>query len=121
MFEAFSAGYYIGRFYIEPYDGAHAVMDRDQHEAANEQVYTTGETIERLDHPLVMKVDESHLPIFAADDIPMNTLGLPDAALEAARIDQPPTPKEVLVAKAERAAQLLEWTTLYTIQESDLT
>lgn len=47
MFEAFSAGYYVGRFYIDAYDGAHAVMDRDQHEEANEQVYATGEGVER--------------------------------------------------------------------------
>ena len=73
MFEEFSAGYYVGRFYIEPYGGDHAVMDSDQHEEANEQVYATGEPIERVDHPLVMKIDETHVPVFAADDISTDT------------------------------------------------
>lgn len=116
MFEEFSAGYYVGRFYVESYDGEHAVIDRDQHLEANEQVYATGESIERVDHPLVMKVEQSYVPVFAADDIPTDTLGLPKPVLESTRIDNPPTLKEVLVAKAERAAQLLEWATPYTIQ-----
>lgn len=120
MFEEFSAGYYVGRVYIEPYDGDHAVMDRDQHAEANEQVYATGEPIERGDHPLVMKVDERHFPVFAADDMPTDTVGLPAPMLESTRVDTPPTLKEVLVAKADRAAQLLEWATPYTVQEPDL-
>jgi len=120
MFEEFSAGYYVGRLYIEPYDRDHAAMDRDQHEVANEQVYATDEPIERLDHPLVMKVDETHVPVFAADDVSTDILGLPETVLDSTGVDQPPTLTEVLVAKAERAVQLLEWATLYTIQEPDL-
>ena len=119
MFEEFSAGYYVGRLYIEPYDGDHAVMDRGQHEEANEQIYSSGDGIERLDYPLVMKVDEHHFPVFAADDLPADTVGLPERVHEATRVDSP-TLTEVLVAKAERAAQLLEWATPYTIQEPDL-
>ncbi|MBX0297256.1 DUF5802 family protein [Haloarcula nitratireducens] len=118
--EEFSAGYYVGRFYVEPSDREHAVIARDQHEAANEQVYATGKDIDRLDHPLVMKVDETHLPVFAADDVPIDTLGLPDSALESTRVAQPPTLKDVLVAKAARAAQLLQWATPYTIREPNL-
>lgn len=121
MFEEFSAGYYVGRLYIEPYDGDHAVMHSDQHEEANEQAYASGETVERLDHPLVMKVDESHFPVFAADDVPSVTLGLPDSTLGATRVRTPPTLREVLVAKAERAAQLVELVTPYTIHVPDLT
>lgn len=120
MFEEFSAGYYVSRIYIERYDGEHPVMACEQHEAANEQVYATDESIERLDHPLVMKIDETHVPVFTADEVPTDTLGLPEPVLESTRVDHPPTLKEVLVAKAERAAQLLEWATPYTIQEPNL-
>jgi hypothetical protein len=119
LFEEFSAGYYVGRLYIEPYDGDHAAMDHDQHVEANEQVYATGDDIERVDHPLVMKVDETHVPVFPAEDLPTDTLGLPEPVLESIRAEQPPTLKEVLVAKAERAAQLLEWATPYTVREPD--
>ena len=53
------------------------------------------------------------------DDVSTDTLGLPGEVLDATRVDQPPTLKEVLVAKAERAAQLLELATPYTIQVPD--
>lgn len=119
MFEEFSAGYYVGQLYIKPYAGDHAVMARSQHVEANEQVYATGETIDQLNHPLVMKVDQHHVPVFAAEDISTDMLGLPDDVLEAIRVGHPPTLKEVLVAKAERAAQLLRWTTPYTVREPD--
>lgn len=119
MLEAFSASYYVGRLYVEPHEGRHAVMERGQHEAANERVYAAGEGVERLDHLLVMKISECHVPVFAADDVPSDTLGLPEPALEAATVERPPTLTEVLVAKAERAAQLLRWTTPYSIQEPD--
>lgn len=119
MFEEFSAGYYVGQLYVEPYDGEHAVLEHDQHEEANEQVYASDEGIERTDHPLVMKVDERHFPVLGADDVPTDTLALPDDVLEATRIDNPPTVTEVLVAKAERAAQLLEWCTSYTVNDPD--
>lgn len=118
LFEEFSTGYYIGRVYIELYDGEHAVMDRDQHEETNEHVYATGEGVERVDQPLVVKVDESHFPVLGADDVPTDTLALPDVVLEETRIESPPVVKEVLVAKAERASQLLEWFTPYTVNES---
>ncbi|WP_435196401.1 DUF5802 family protein [Natronomonas sp. EA1] len=119
MLEEFSDGYYVGRFYVEPYDGAHVVMDHEQHVEANERVYATGADVERLDHPLVVKVDQRHFPVFAADDIGMDTLGLPEPVLESTRVDAPPTLKTVLVAKAERAAQLLEWATPYTVRAAD--
>ena len=121
MFEEFSAGYYIGQLCVEPYDGTHAVMDSDQHVAANEQVYDTGDPVERRDHPLVMKIEQCYVPVFGTDDLARDTLGLPEAVLASTRINTPPTMKEVLVAKAERAAQLLEWATLYTIREPDVT
>lgn len=117
LFEEFSAGYYIGRLYIEPYDGEHAVMERDQHEKTNEHVYATGEGVERVDQPLVVKVDGSHFPVLRADDVPADTLALPDVVLEETRIESPPAVKDVLVAKAERASQLLEWFTPYTVNE----
>lgn len=96
-------------------------MDSDQHVEANEQVYDTGGPIERHDHPLVMKIEQCHVPVFGADDLERDTLRLPEAVLVSTRIRNPPTVKEVLVAKAARATQLLEWTTPYTIHEPDVT
>lgn len=121
MFEEFSAGYYVGQFSIEPYDSDHAVLDRTQHVEANEEVYATGASIERVDHPIVIKVEQYHVPVFAADDVPMDTLGLPKNVLASTRIENPPTVKEVLVAKAQRAIQLLKWATPYTVRKPDLT
>lgn len=119
MFEEFSADYYVGQLYIEPYDGDHAVMESDQHEEANEQIYATGDGVERLDNPLVMKLDDHHFPVLGTDEVPTDTLAVPATVLQASQIDDPPTLKEILVAKADRAAQLLEWFTPYTIRDPD--
>ena len=107
MFEEFSSGYYLGRLYVEPYDGDRAMMSRDQHEQVNEQLYATGEGVERLDAPLVMKVDERHVAVHGQDGLPGDTLVLPAELLEDSRVRNPPALKEVLLAKSHRARQLL--------------
>ena len=107
MFEEFSAGYYFGRLYVEPREGEQAVVHDEHHERAHEQVYATGEGVERLDNPLVMKVDGAHFPVHGASDVPARTLAVPEELLEATRIEDPPTLTEVLLAKAEWAARLL--------------
>lgn len=107
MFEEFSSGYYLGRLYVEPFDGDHAMMRRDQHERVNQQLYATGEGIERLDTPLVMKLDERHIAVHGGDGLPENTLVVPKPLIEESRVRNPPAVKEVLLAKAHRAQQLL--------------
>ena len=109
MFEDFSSGYYLGRLYVEPHDEERAVMRRDQHEQINEQLYATGEGVERLDSPLVMKVDRHHVAVRGEDGIPEGTLALPESLLEDTGVRNPPALKEVLLAKADRAAQLLRY------------
>lgn len=110
MFEAFSTGYYFGRLYVEPATGSRAVIQREQHERVNEQLYTSGEGIERLDAPLVMKLDTAHFPVHGDDDVPEGTLRIPEEVLEDCDTGTIPETKEVLLAKKERAAQLLRWT-----------
>ena len=107
MFEEFSSGYYLGRLYVQPYDGDRPVMSRDQHEHVNDQIYATGEGLERLDAPLVMKLDERHIAVHGEDGLPEDTLVLPEEVLEDSRVRNPPALKEVLLAKSHRAHQLL--------------
>ena len=107
MFEEFSSGYYLGRLYVEPYQGDRAVISRNQHEQVNEQLYATGEGVERLDTPLVMKLDERHIAVHGEDGLPGGTLVLPEELLEDSRVRNPPALKEVLLAKSHRARQLL--------------
>lgn len=109
MFEEFSRGYYLGQFYVEPYAGDYAVIHRNDHKKANERVYATGKGIERLDNPLVMKLDKNHFPVLGADDIPVKTLAVPESLLDRTRIRDPPALKEVLLAKADKAGQILQW------------
>lgn len=113
MFEEFSSGYYFGRLYVEPFDGDRAVMQRDQHERVNEQLYASGDGIERLDTPLVMKLDERHFPVHGEPGVPEDTLAVPESILEETRVANPPTLREVLLAKSDRAQQLMrmfgEW------------
>lgn len=101
MFEPFSRSYYLGRLYVEPYAGDRAVMHAEQHEQVNDELYD--------DHPgpLVMKIGTAHVPVHGADDVPGGTVALPEAALSATGVDNPPTLSEVLLAKADRASQLL--------------
>lgn len=106
MFEEFSSGYYLGRLYVEPHDGDCAVMQRSQHDLVNEQLYAPHDDV---DLPLVMKVGQRHFPVHARDGIPQDTLALPQPLLGSCRIRNPPELVEVLLAKADRAAQLLEF------------
>jgi hypothetical protein len=108
MFEQFSSGYYLGRLYVEPSDGDRPAMHREQHERVNEQLYAEGEGVERTDWPLVMKIGGAHVPVHGDDGVPERTVALPADWLDATRVRNPPTLKEVLLAKKDRAAQLLQ-------------
>ena len=109
MFEVFSRSYYLGRLYVTPTDGHRAFMHSSQHEQINDAVYTTGEGIERLDTPLVMKLESGHFPVHGDDGVPENTLAVPESHLERTSIRNPPSLKEVFLARRERAQQLLDY------------
>ncbi|ADB59488.1 hypothetical protein Htur_0590 [Haloterrigena turkmenica DSM 5511] len=110
MFEVFSRSYYLGRLYVTPTDGDRALMHSEQHERINEEVYATGDGLERLDAPLVMKLESSHFPVHGDDAVPTNTLAVPEPMLEDTDVRNPPSLREVLLARRERAEQLLSWT-----------
>ncbi|MFB6160288.1 MAG: DUF5802 family protein [Haloferacaceae archaeon] len=105
MFERFSTGYYLGRLYVEPHDDDRAVIHCDDHERVNEQLYATGEGVERLDGPLVMKLDGHHFPVHGDDSVPSGTLAVPDRLTD----DGLPDRREVLLADADRAEELLRY------------
>lgn len=115
MLERFAAGYYLGQLYVEPHEGVHALMDRSQHEQANERIYSTGYGIERLDQPLIVKLDGHHLPVVGSTNVPRDTLRIPERIQESINITNPPTLKEILIAKADLAGPLLDWFTQYSI------
>ncbi len=108
MFEQFSRGYYLGRLYVEPREADAAAMCRHQHETVNEQLYASDEGIERLDRPLVMKLETNHFTVHGSSEVPADTLAVPQDLLEDTSLDNPPALREVLLAKADRASQLLE-------------
>jgi len=105
MFERFSSGYYLGEMYVEPHDGAHAVLNEGDHQRVNEQLYASGEGIDRLDAPLVMKLDDRHFPVLGEEGVPSGTLALPPGYTDR----RLPASSEVFLAKADRAAELLEY------------
>lgn len=109
MFEQFSRGYYLGRMYVEPSDDESAKMCRAQHERVNRQLYADGEGVERTDLPLVMKLGTNHFPVRGDERVPADTLAVPESVLEET-VRNPPTLKEVFLAKADTATQLLELT-----------
>lgn len=109
MFEVFSRSYYLGRLYVTPTDGDRALMHSEQHERINEEVYATGDGLERLDTPLVMKLESHHFPVHGADAVPANTLAVPESMLEGTDVRNPPSLREVFLARRERAQQLLSF------------
>jgi len=109
MFEQFSRGYYLGRLYVEPDECDVATMCQTQHEQVNRQLYTDSEGIERTDLPLVMKVGTNHFPVHGDESVPADTLAVPENLLDET-VRNPPSLREVFLAKADRAAQLLALT-----------
>ena len=108
MFEQFSSGYYLGRLYVEPSSDDAVKMCREQHERVNEQLYGGTEGITRLDRPLVMKLGSTHFAVGGDDGVPADTLAVPEPFLDTRVVPNPPSWSEVLLAKADHAARLLE-------------
>jgi hypothetical protein len=54
-----------------------------------------------------MKVGQQHLPVHGAESVPADTLAVPEPVLAETAVENPPTLREVLLAKADRAAELL--------------
>ena len=113
MFEQFSSSYYMGRLYVEPSGDDVATMCREQHVQLNKQLYASGEGLERVDNPLVIKLGSTHLAVHGEDGLPASTLTVPESVLEENAVRNPPTLTEVLLAKADRASQLLRLTDGY--------
>lgn len=109
MFEAFSSGYYLGRLFVEPSPDDRAAIHENHHETVNRQLYASGEGVERLDTPLVMKLDSTHFSVHGDDRVPEGTLAVPESILADASVRNPPTLTEVLLAKAEHAQRLVEF------------
>lgn len=105
MFEQFSSSYYLGRLYVEPYDGDRAVIQRADHERVNSALYATGEGVEPLDTPLVMKLGGGHFPVLGDEGVPSGTLAVPERVAS----DDLPADCEVLLASPDRARELLRY------------
>jgi len=108
MFERFSSGYYLGRLYVTPgrSEGEAPAIARVQHEQVNEQLYAD-EGITRTDDPLVMKLENTHFAVEGDESVPEGTLAVPPELVAETDIRNPPDLREVFLAKAERARQLL--------------
>jgi hypothetical protein len=104
MFETFSAGYYLGRLYVKPSDRDVPAIRQEDHERMNERLYGD-DGVFRVDAPLVMKLDTGHVPVLGDEDVPSGTLAVP-AAVDDRDL---PGERDVLLAKSDRAAELLKY------------
>lgn len=109
MFTPFSSGYYLGRLYVAPTEGTEAVLQEAHHESVNRELYADGAGIERLDHPLVMKLETNHFAVHPDEGVPEGALAVPERILEAANVEHPPELREVLLAKADHAKRLVNY------------
>ena len=118
MFEQFSSGYYLGRLYVQAHDGPRAVLRAREHERVRRQLYGTGAREQQSgvdatdvttgrdgDPPLVMRYQQRHFVVDGGEEIPEQTLAIPTEWLPD-RPD-PLEAREVFLAKADRARQLL--------------
>lgn len=104
MFEAFSAGYYFGQLYVQPYNGDRPVLQTDQHEQVGEQVYEDVDG-ERL--PLVVKLGNRHLRVHREATVPSDTLAIPADDARDLDLRTAPAQENVLVARGDHARRLL--------------
>jgi hypothetical protein len=100
MFEDFSSGYYLGRMYVEPHDAERPVMQDDEFETVSRGVYDE-------EKPLVMKIGNRHLVVDGDGGVPSGTLGVPKEIAEGLRLRNPPSVKDVLLAKEGHATRIL--------------
>ncbi len=105
MFEPFSAAYYLGRLYVEPGGDEPAALHRTDHERTVEELYADGEGVERLDAPLVMKLDDRHFPVVGDESVPRGTLSVPPWLTDR----RLPDSHEVFLATPDRAGELLRY------------
>jgi len=101
MFEDFSGGYYLGRMYVEPHTADGPVMQDDDFEAVSRGVYDEEEK------PLVMKIGKRHLVVGGDDSVPTGTLGVPEDVARELDLRNPPSVKDVLLAKEVHAERIL--------------
>ncbi|MFW5949918.1 MAG: DUF5802 family protein [archaeon] len=106
MFERFSRSYYLGRLYVEPFEGSGAAISDQQHRYVHRHLYDT-DTATGDGPPLVMKLGSRHFPVTGEKSLPADTLGVPPAILSDASVKNPPSLQEVLLATQDRAEQLL--------------
>lgn len=99
MFEDFSGGYYLGRMYVEFRDADFPVTQDDDFEAVSHGVY-------RDERPLVMKIGKRHLTV-GDGGVPTGTLGVPVGVAEGLSLHNPPSVKDVFLAKEVHAEQVL--------------
>lgn len=109
MFAPFSSGYYLGRLYVAPAEGDHAKLQEAQLESVNRELYADGSGVERLDHPLVMKLQTNHFAVHPDESLPEGALAVPEPILESANVAHPPELREVLLAKADHAERLVDY------------
>lgn len=107
MFAPFSHGYYVGRLLVEPHKGDDALMQQSQHERMNEHLYASGEGVERVDYPLVMKLWKRHFTVHGDEGVPENTLLIPRWMMQDRSFDPLPGIREVLLAKPDVVPRLL--------------
>ncbi|MFW5983627.1 MAG: DUF5802 family protein [Halobacteria archaeon] len=103
MFEEFSSAYYLGRMYVEPHDAEGPVMQNDDFEKVRCDIYGG-------DGDVVMKVDRQHLVVDGDEAVPEGTLGVPRGYLGSLDVRNPPSLKEVFLAKPDHAERILRLT-----------
>jgi hypothetical protein len=105
MFEPFSGGYYVGELYVESRRRDGAAVSGADYETMREFLY--GVDDRPADGPVVVPLEHQHNAVGGEDGLPDNTLVVPEQRTDVSADGER---RGVLVAKADRAQQLLKFT-----------
>lgn len=101
-FEEFSDGYYLGQFIVVPGEVDLPTINDIVHENLQYRLYDGAEK------PIVMKMGHRHFTVSKSADVATDEMTCSLPFLETLDFKNPPTQHEVLLAKADRAEQIIQ-------------
>lgn len=108
MVEPLSGAYFMDDFPVTVHGGHTSYLDEERHSELNEEVYLEAPdddaTLVLEETPLVMKLGTHHLLVHPHEEVPQDTLAVPERAADA--LDATATTHPVWIAKKDRAKQL---------------
>ena len=94
--------------FIEPYNGDSLLMNQQEQELINEKLYTPDNAeITRLDSPLVIKIENKYYKVYGNEEVPAETVLIPEEELEEELSVNTASVEEVLLPTTDTNIQYI--------------